>query len=78
MIPTPKKVMIITKTVDYIFIGYPPHSTAYRFLVHDSRIPEIQKNTIMESKNASFFETMFPCNPRNKHPTTSLNELMNV
>ncbi|XP_063942810.1 uncharacterized protein LOC135150440 [Daucus carota subsp. sativus] len=36
-----------------------------------AKIPEIQKNTIMESRNASFFETTFPCNPRNEHPTTS-------
>ena len=71
LIPTPKKVKIGPKTVDCIFIGYPPRSTAYRFLVYDSKIPEIQKNTIMESRNASFFETTFPCNPRNEHPTTS-------
>ena len=25
----------------------------------------------MESRNGSFFETTFPCNPRNEHPTTS-------
>ncbi|KAL8132571.1 hypothetical protein AgCh_008162 [Apium graveolens] len=70
-IPTPKKVKIGPKTVDCIFIGYPPHSTAYRFLVHESKIPDIQKNTIMESRNASFFETMFPCNPGNQQHTTS-------
>ncbi|KAL8132042.1 hypothetical protein AgCh_007799 [Apium graveolens] len=63
LIPTPKKVKIGPKTVDCIFIGYPPHSTAYRFLVHESKIPDIQKNTIMESRNASFFET-FPCDPK--------------
>ncbi|KAL8111821.1 hypothetical protein AgCh_019500 [Apium graveolens] len=71
MIPTPKKVKICPKTVDYIFIGYPPYSTVYRFLVHESKIPDIQKNTIMESRNASFFETMVPCNPGNQQPTTS-------
>ncbi|KAL8103846.1 hypothetical protein AgCh_028150 [Apium graveolens] len=71
LIPTPKKVKIGPKTVDCIFIGYPPHSTTYRFLVHESKIPDIQKNTIMESRNASFFETMFPCNPGNQQPTTS-------
>ncbi|XP_074374081.1 uncharacterized protein LOC141714461 [Apium graveolens] len=45
--------------------------TAYRFLMYDSNIPEIQKNTIMESRNASFFEMMFPCNPENEPSTTS-------
>ncbi|GJT41382.1 zinc finger, CCHC-type containing protein [Tanacetum coccineum] len=36
-------------------------STAYRFIVHESKNPDIQKNTIMESRNASFFENIFPC-----------------
>ena len=35
------------------------------------RFPDIQKNTIMESRNASFFETTFPCNPGNEQPMTS-------
>ncbi|GJR99212.1 retrovirus-related pol polyprotein from transposon TNT 1-94 [Tanacetum coccineum] len=35
-------------------------STAYRFIVHESKNPDIQKNTIMESRNASFFENIFP------------------
>ena len=61
VIPTPKKVKIGHKTIDCIFIGYAPNSTAYRFLVHESNIPDIHKNTIMESKNASFFEDVFPC-----------------
>ncbi|GJV47162.1 retrovirus-related pol polyprotein from transposon TNT 1-94 [Tanacetum coccineum] len=34
---------------------------AYRFIVHESKNPDIQKNTIMESRNASFFENIFPC-----------------
>ena len=71
LIPTPKKVKIGPKTVDCIFIGYPPHSTAYRFLVYESKIPDIQKNTIMESRNASFFENIFPCNPGIERPITS-------
>ncbi|GJZ83651.1 pol polyprotein [Tanacetum coccineum] len=37
------------------------NSTAYRFIVHESKNPDIQKNTIMESRNASFFENIFPC-----------------
>ena len=71
LVHAPKKVKIGPKTVDCIFIGYPPHSTAYRFLVYDSKIPDIQKNTIMESRNVSFFETIFPCNPGIQHPTMS-------
>nr|GEW84024.1 zinc finger, CCHC-type [Tanacetum cinerariifolium] len=34
---------------------------AYRFIVHDSKNPDIQNNTVMESRNASFFENIFPC-----------------
>ena len=71
LIPAPKKVKIGPKTVDCIFIGYNRNNTTYRFLVHESKIPDIQKNTIMESRNASFFETTFPCNPVIERPTTS-------
>ena len=47
--------------MDCIFIGCAHNNNAYRFLVHESENPDIHKNTIMESKNASFFENMFPC-----------------
>ncbi|KAD6454983.1 hypothetical protein E3N88_09689 [Mikania micrantha] len=50
-----------TQNVDCVFIGYAHHSSAYRFLVYDSKNTEIHKNTIMESRNASFFEEVFPC-----------------
>ena len=60
-IPQPKKVKIRPKTVDCIFIGYAHNNNAYRFLVHESSIPDIHKNTIVESRNASFFEYVFPC-----------------
>ncbi|GKA66475.1 ty1-copia retrotransposon protein [Tanacetum coccineum] len=59
IIQGPKK--IGPKSVDCIFIGYAKKSTAYRFIVHESKNPDIQKNTIMESRNASFFENIFPC-----------------
>ena len=49
------------KTVDCIFIGYAHNSNAYRFLVLESENLDIHKNTIMESRNASFFENVFPC-----------------
>ncbi|GJX83442.1 gypsy type transposase [Tanacetum coccineum] len=60
-VPTPKAQKIGPKSVDCIFIGYAKKSTAYRFIVHESKNPDIQKNTIMESRNASFFENIFPC-----------------
>ena len=49
------------KAVDCIFIGYERNSSAYRFLVYESNISYIHKNTIMESRNASFIEDVFPC-----------------
>ncbi|XP_073152463.1 uncharacterized protein [Henckelia pumila] len=52
--------VIEPKTVDCIFIGYANNSSAYRFLVHKSVIPDIHENTIIESRNAAFFENVFP------------------
>ena len=61
VVPPPKKVKIGPKTICCIFIGYAHNSDAYRFLVHESNISDIHKNTIMESRNASLFEDVFPC-----------------
>ena len=63
-IPTLKKMKIGPKTVDCIFIGYAHNSNAYMFLVHESKNPDIHKNTMMESRNASFFENVFLVNPK--------------
>ena len=60
-VPLPKKLKIGPKTIDCNFIGYAHNSATYRFLVHESNIPDIHKNTIMESMNASLFEDVFPC-----------------
>ena len=60
-VPPLTKVKIGPKTIDCIFIGYAHNSTTYLFLVHESNILYIHKNTIMESRNASFFENIFPC-----------------
>ncbi|XP_074560084.1 uncharacterized protein LOC141816146, partial [Curcuma longa] len=40
------------------------NSSAYRFLVYESLIPKIHKNSIIESRNASFFEDVFPYKTR--------------
>ncbi|GJZ06997.1 retrovirus-related pol polyprotein from transposon TNT 1-94 [Tanacetum coccineum] len=37
------------------------NSSAYHFIVHELKNLDIQKNTVMESRNASFFEHIFPC-----------------
>ena len=64
VVPSNKKVKIGPKIVNCIFIGYAHNSGAYRFLVHKSKVPYDHKSTIIESRNASFFEHVFPCNSR--------------
>ena len=59
-VPIPKKVKIGPKTVDCVFIGYAHNSSAYRFLIHKSEIFDMHVNTIIESRNAYFFEKVFP------------------
>ena len=43
-----------------MFIGYVENSAAYRFLVTKSENSLVDVNTIIETKNASFFENIFP------------------
>ena len=59
-VPIPKKVKIEPKTVDCVFIGYAHNSSAYCFLIHKSEIIDMHANTIIESRNASLFENVFP------------------
>ena len=54
------------ETIDCIFMGYAHNSVAYRFLVYESNIPDIHKNMIMESRNSSFFDDVFPCKSKVK------------
>ena len=74
VVPPPKNVKIRPKTIDCIFIGYAHNSTAYQFLVHELNILDIHKNTIMESRNASFFEDVFLC--RSKEEPNSLKRVL--
>ncbi|KAK4400061.1 Retrovirus-related Pol polyprotein from transposon TNT 1-94 [Sesamum angolense] len=45
-------------------------SSAYRFLVHKSIILDIHENTIIESRNAVFFENIFPCKDRKEEESS--------
>jgi hypothetical protein len=58
-IPIPKKHKLRPKTVDCIFLGYAQRSIGYRFLVAKSEVPDMHVDTIMESRDATFFENMF-------------------
>ena len=46
--------------MDCVFLGYAQRSIAYRFLVVKSEVPDMHVDTIMESRDAIFFENMFP------------------
>jgi hypothetical protein len=46
--------------VDCVFLGYAIHSVGYRFLIINSSVPEMAVDTIMESRDATFFEDEFP------------------
>ena len=59
-VPITKKRKLGPKTVDYVFLGYAIHSVGYRFLVVKSEVPDLYVGTIMESRDAIFFENIFP------------------
>ena len=58
MLLDPKKRKIGSKTSDCMFVGYASNSATYRFLVLKSDV--LESNTIIETKNAEFFEHIFP------------------
>ena len=67
--PINKKRKLGPKTVDGVFLGYAIHSVGYRFLIINSSVPEMAVDTIMESRDATFFENEFPM--KNAPSTTS-------
>ena len=54
-----KKRKLGPKTVDGVFLGYAIHSMCYRFLIINSSVPEMTVDTIIESRDATFFENEF-------------------
>jgi len=59
-VPIPKKRKLGPKTVDCVNLGYAKNSVGYRFLVVKSEVPDVKVGTIMESRDATFFEDIFP------------------
>jgi len=55
-----KKHKLGPKIVDFIFLGCAAHSVGYRFLIINSGVPDMHVGTIMESRDATFFESEFP------------------
>ena len=70
-LPIPKKRKLGPKTIDCVFLGHANHSVGYRFLVVKSEVPDMKVGTIMESKDATFFEDIFPMKDM---PSTSRQE----
>jgi hypothetical protein len=59
-VPINKNRKLGPKTVDCIFIGYAFHSIGYIFLILKSGVPDMHVGIIMDSKDATFFEDIFP------------------
>jgi hypothetical protein len=55
-----KKRKLGPKTVDCVFLGYAFYSVGYRFLVVRSGVPDFLVGTIMESRDTTFFDNIFP------------------
>jgi hypothetical protein len=45
--------------MDCVFLGYAIHSVGYRFLIINSSVPDMAVDTIMKSRDATFFEDVF-------------------
>ena len=58
-VPINKKRKLGPKTVDCIFFGYATHSVGYRFLIINSGVSDMHVGTIIESRDATFFESEF-------------------
>jgi hypothetical protein len=58
-VPINKKRKLRPKTVDCVFLGYAIHSVGYRFLIINSGVPDMLVDTIMESRDATFFKVIF-------------------
>ena len=77
LLPEPKKRKIGSKTADCMLIGYAEHSAAYRFLVLKSDV--LDCNTIIETKNAEFFEQNFSlCFKNSNTPVERNNETIST
>lgn len=60
-----------SKTLDAVFTGYAQNNNAYSFLVIKSEINDISNNTILEARDASFFEDIIPFKTKISRPLES-------
>jgi hypothetical protein len=59
-VPINKKRKLGPKTIDCVFLGYAFHNIRYRFLIINSRVPDMLVGIIMESRDAASFGDDFP------------------
>nr|ABA96637.2 retrotransposon protein, putative, Ty1-copia subclass [Oryza sativa Japonica Group] len=59
-VPIAKKRKLGPNTVDCVFLSYAIHSVGYRFLIVNSGVPDMRVGTIIESRDATFFDNEFP------------------
>jgi hypothetical protein len=77
-VPINNKRKLGPKTVDCIFLGYAHHSIAYKFLVVKSEVPDMHVNSLLESRDATFFENIFPIKDSHVISFIPLNEIVNT
>jgi hypothetical protein len=77
-VPINKKRKLESKTVDCILLGYANHSIAYRFLVVKSEVPDMHVNSLLESRDATFFENIFSMKDSHVISLLPLNETVNT
>lgn len=58
----PKRTRLGPKTIDCVYLGNALNSNAYRFLVIKSDVDIVSVNSTIESRDAEFFEHVFPYN----------------
>ena len=59
-VPINKKQKLGPKIVDCVFLSYAIHDVGYRILIIIFGVPDVNVGTIMESRDAIFFESEFP------------------
>jgi len=64
--------------VNCVYNGPAKNSSAYRFLVHKSNNVEVKVNTIIESNEAEFFESVFHTKSLGKQVLNGYVRTMNV
>jgi hypothetical protein len=74
-VPINKKRKLRPKTVDCVFLGYAINSVGYRFLIINSKVSDMVEDTIMESRDATFFENEFPMK---NIPSTSSHDFVSL